>query len=86
MAGNPNLIRRNGQHVVIDAPDPTENIFGDEFNGDVSTIAAQGTVTYTYASQLPFANIHPLPARMAGVSCCGAGRNGDACHAATRYR
>jgi hypothetical protein len=57
MAGNPNMIRPNGQHVIIDAPDPTENVFSDEFNGDVSTIAAQGTVTYTYASQLPFSNI-----------------------------
>jgi hypothetical protein len=57
LAGNPNLIRPNGQHVVIDAPDPTENKFSDEFNGDVSTIAAQGTVTYTYASQLPFSNV-----------------------------
>jgi hypothetical protein len=56
LAGNPNLIRPDGTHVVIDAPDPTENVFSDEFNGDVSTIAAQGTVTYTYASQLPFSN------------------------------
>src|SRR6202042_1902264 len=56
LAGNPNLIRPDGSHVIIDAPDPTENVFSDEFNGDVSTIAAQGTVTYTYASQLPFAN------------------------------
>ena len=59
LAGNPNLIRPNGQHVVIDAPDPTENVFDDEFNGDVSTMGAQGTVTYTYASQLPFSNISP---------------------------
>src|ERR1700761_3843265 len=57
LAGNPNLIRPNGQHVIIDAPDPTENVFSDEFNGDVSTIGAQGTVTYTYASQLPYSNI-----------------------------
>jgi hypothetical protein len=57
LAGNPNLIRPNGQHVIIDAPDPTENVFSDEFNGDVSTIAAQGTVTYTYASQLPFSTL-----------------------------
>ncbi|MGZ4324242.1 MAG: peptidase, partial [Solirubrobacteraceae bacterium] len=56
LAGNANMIRPNGQHVVIDAPDPNENVFSDEFNGDVSTIAAQGTVTYTYASQLPFSN------------------------------
>ncbi len=57
LAGNPNLIRPDGTHVIIDAPNPNENVFSDEFNGDVSTIAAQGTVTYTYASQLPFANI-----------------------------
>jgi hypothetical protein len=56
LAGNPNMIRPNGQPVIIDAPDPNENVFSDEFNGDVSTIAAQGTVTYTYASQLPFSN------------------------------
>ena len=57
LAGNVNMIRPNGQHVIIDAPNPNENVFSDEFNGDVSTMAAQGTVTYTYASQLPFANI-----------------------------
>jgi hypothetical protein len=57
LAGNPNMIRPDGQHVIIDAPNPNENVFNDEFNGDVSTIAAQGTVTYTYASQLPFSNI-----------------------------
>ena len=56
LAGNPNMIRPNGQHVIIDATNPTENVFSDEFNGDVSTMASQGTVTYTYASQLPFAN------------------------------
>ena len=59
LAGNPNMIRPNGQHVIIDAPNPNENVFNDEFNGDVSTMAAQGTVTYTYASQLPFSNISP---------------------------
>jgi subtilase family protein len=57
LAGNPNMIRPNGQPVIIDAPDPTENVFSDEFNGDVSTMGAQGTVTYTYASQLPFSNM-----------------------------
>jgi Subtilase family len=57
LAGNPNMIRPNGQHVIIDAPNPNENVFSDEFNGDVSTMGAQGTVTYTYASQLPFSNI-----------------------------
>jgi hypothetical protein len=56
LAGNPNMIRPNGQHVILDAPDPNENVYSDEFNGDVSSIAAQRTVTYTYASQLPFSN------------------------------
>ena len=56
LAGNRNLIRPNGQHVIIDAPDPNENVFDDEFNGDVSTMAAQGTVKYNYAAQLPFSN------------------------------
>jgi hypothetical protein len=59
LAGNPNLIRPDGSHVVIDAPDPTENKFDDEFNGDVSTMGAQGTVTYSYESQLPNSNIPP---------------------------
>jgi hypothetical protein len=57
LAGNPNMIRPDGQHVIIDATNPNENVFNDEFNGDVSTMAAQGTVTYTYASQLPFSNV-----------------------------
>jgi len=57
LAGNPNMIRPNGQPVIIDAPDPTQNTYSDEFNGDDSTIAAQGTVTYSYASQLPFSNL-----------------------------
>ncbi len=57
LAGNPNMIRPNGQHVIIDAKNPNENVFSDEFNGDVSTMAAQGTVTYSYAAQLPFSNI-----------------------------
>ncbi len=57
LAGNPNMIRPNGQHVIIDAKNPNENVFSDEFNGDVSTMGAQGTVTYTYASQLPFSNV-----------------------------
>jgi len=57
MAGNANMIRPDGQPVIIDAPDPTENAYDPEANGDVATIAAQGTVTYSYASQLPFSNL-----------------------------
>jgi hypothetical protein len=59
LAGNPNLIRPDGSHVVIDAKNPNENVFSDEFNGDVSTMGAQGTVTFNYAAQLPFSNISP---------------------------
>jgi hypothetical protein len=59
LAGNPNMIRPDGSHVIIDAKNPNENVFSDEFNGDVSTMGAQGTVTYTYESQLPFSNIPP---------------------------
>jgi hypothetical protein len=59
LAGNPNLIRPDGSHVIIDAPNPSENVFSDEFNGDVSTMGAQGTVTYSYGSQLPYSNIPP---------------------------
>jgi hypothetical protein len=59
LAGNPNMIRPNGKHVIIDATNPSENVYDDEFNGDVSTMGAQGTVTYTYASQLPYANFPP---------------------------
>ena len=59
LAGNPNMIRPDGSHVIIDAPNPNENTFSDEFNGDVSTIGAQGTVTYSYESQLPYSNIPP---------------------------
>ncbi|HLI60657.1 MAG TPA: S8 family serine peptidase [Solirubrobacteraceae bacterium] len=57
LAGNPNMIRPDGSHVIIDAPDPTKNVFNDEWNGDVSTIGAQGTVTYSYGDQLPYSNI-----------------------------
>jgi hypothetical protein len=55
--GNPNMIRPDGSHVIIDATNENQNVFSDEFNGDVATIGAQGTVTYTYASQLPYSNI-----------------------------
>ena len=59
MAGNPNLIRPNGQHVVIDSPTPNADNAdfgggGDEWYGDASSIAAQGTVTYDFAKELPY--------------------------------
>jgi hypothetical protein len=60
LAGNPNFTRANGSHVVIDAPSYTANDSNDEFYGDASSIAAQGTVTYQYAGALPNATV-PIP-------------------------
>jgi hypothetical protein len=61
LAGNPNFTRPDGSHVVIDAPDYTANDSNDEFYGDASSIAAQGTVTYQYSGALPDAAM-PIPA------------------------
>jgi Subtilase family len=62
LAGNPNFTRANGQHVVEDAPDYNpadipndENL--DEWFGDASSVAAQGTVTYDYSAELPFSGL-----------------------------
>jgi len=60
LAGNPNFTRPDGSHVVIDAPDYTADDSNDEFYGDASSIAAQGTVTYQYAGALPNAT-DPIP-------------------------
>ena len=72
LAGNPNFTRPNGQHVVEDAPDynpddiPNDPSL-DEWFGDASSVAAQGTVTYQYASELPFSNMpHGLHVRAQG--------------------
>jgi hypothetical protein len=59
LAGNPNFTRPDGSDVVIDAPDYTANDSNDEFYGDASSIAAQGTVTYQYSGALPNAGIPP---------------------------
>ncbi len=59
LAGNPNFTRPDGSHVVIDAPDYTANHSNDEFYGDASSIAAQGTVTYQYLGALPESGISP---------------------------
>jgi type IV pilus biogenesis protein CpaD/CtpE len=57
LAGNPNFTRADGSHVVIDAPDYTADDSNDEFYGDASSIAAQGTVNYQYSGALPNAGI-----------------------------
>jgi hypothetical protein len=59
LAGNPNFVRANGQHVVIDAPNYTANDGNSETYGDASSIAAQGLVDYQYSKALPYS---PVPA------------------------
>ena len=62
LAGNPNFTRADGSHVVIDAPDynpadiPNDGSL-DEWFGDASSVAAQGTVTYDYSAELPFSGL-----------------------------
>ena len=62
LAGNPNFTRPNGTHVVEDAPDynpadiPNDPSL-DEWFGDASSVAAQGTVRYDYSSELPFSGL-----------------------------
>jgi len=62
LAGNPNLIRPDGKHVVIDSPTPNEDDSnfdggGDEWYGDASSIGGQGTVTYDFSKELPYSNL-----------------------------
>jgi hypothetical protein len=57
LAGNPNFIRPDGSHVVIDAPDPNADASNDEAYGDASSVAAQGTVVYDYSKELPFSGL-----------------------------
>lgn len=57
LAGNPNFTKKDGTHVVIGAPDYTADNTDEEYYGDASSIAAQGTVVYDYATELPFAGL-----------------------------
>lgn len=57
LAGNPNLQRPDGSHVVIDAPDYTADHGSDESYGDASSVAAQGNVVYQYAKALPYSGL-----------------------------
>lgn len=57
LAGNPNFIRPDGTHVVIDAPDPNADASNDEAYGDASSVAAQGTVVYDYSKELPYSGL-----------------------------
>lgn len=53
LAGNPNFIRPNGTHVVIDAPKPSANHSNSESYGDASSIAASRAITPSRCSFPP---------------------------------
>jgi hypothetical protein len=57
LAGNPNFVRADGSHVVMDAPDYTADHSDGEYYGDASSIAGQGLVTYDFATELPFSGL-----------------------------
>jgi len=57
LAGNPNFVRPDGSHVVIDAPDYTADDSDGEYYGDASSIAGQGLVTYDFATELPYSGL-----------------------------
>src|SRR5262249_29975976 len=54
LSGNPNFTKADGTHVVIGAPNYTNDKSDGEYYGDASSIAAQGTVEYDYGKELPF--------------------------------
>ncbi len=57
IAGNPDLIRRDGRPVVIGSPTPHADHGNYETYGVASAIAGQGTVVYDYSKELPFAGL-----------------------------
>src|ERR1700733_13171947 len=59
LAGNPDLQRADGSHVVIDAPDYTANHGNDETYEDAASIGAQGLNVYQYSMSLPFSGVSP---------------------------
>lgn len=57
LAGNPDLIRPDGSHVVIDSPTPNADASNDEAYGDASSVAGQGTVVFDYSKELPLSGL-----------------------------
>jgi hypothetical protein len=57
LAGNPNFVRADGSHVVLDAPDYTADDSDGEYYGDASSIAGQGLVVYDFAKELPYSGL-----------------------------
>jgi hypothetical protein len=59
LAGDPDLQRADGSHVVIDAPNYTADQGNDETFEDAASVAAQGLIVYQYSKALPFSNVSP---------------------------
>ena len=59
LAGDPDLVRADGSHVVIDAPDYTADQGNDETFEDAASVGAQGLIVYQYSKGLPFSNVSP---------------------------
>jgi hypothetical protein len=57
LAGNPDLIRPDGSHVVIDSPTPSADDSNDEAYGDATSVAGQGDVVYDYSKELPYSGL-----------------------------
>lgn len=57
LSGNPDLIRPDGSHVVIDSPTPSADASNDEAYGDATSVAGQGTVVYDYSKELPYSGL-----------------------------
>jgi len=57
LAGNPDLIRPDGSHVVIDSPTPSADDSDDEAYGDATSVAGQGDVVYDYSKELPYSGL-----------------------------
>lgn len=59
LAGNPDLQRADGSHVVINAPDYTADAGNDETFEDAASVGAQGILVFQYSKALPFSNVSP---------------------------
>ncbi len=57
LAGNPDLIRKDGSHVVLNSPTPNADASNDEAYGDATSVAGQGDVVYDYSKELPFSGL-----------------------------
>jgi hypothetical protein len=59
LAGDPDLQRADGSHVVINAPDYTADQGNDETFEDAASVGAQGLLVFQYSKALPFSNVSP---------------------------